>query len=182
MPRHIKINIPSAAAMLASSGGLYWSLANDKLNNLFFLIQFLNIGIHEAGHPVFGFLFFHNEFMTYIGGGMTEILVPLLAFLFFIRRGKGCQAYACFAWLGFSFYSVGHYALSASLPEITLLNAGPDSVSDWEYLHEVFGTLKYDVAIGHVMYAAGAMIFVFGVYAFIRSFQSFMKEPLYKQR
>ncbi|MCL2888640.1 MAG: hypothetical protein FWF35_05070 [Elusimicrobia bacterium] len=180
MPWFVKINIPVVIIMAASAYGLYWLLANDKLKNILFLLWFLNIGIHEAGHPIFNFLFFGNEFMHYIGGCATEILVPLLAFLFFIRRGKTCQAYVCFAWLGFSFYSVGHYALSTSLPTITLINANADTVSDWEYLHGVFGTLKYDVAIGHAMYAVGAALFVFGVYAFIRGFQNFLKEPLYK--
>jgi len=179
MPWFVKIHLWAIPVMAASALILYWLLAHDKLKSLTCLLQFFNIGIHEAGHPIFRWLFFGNEFMTYIGGCATEFIVPGLAFLFFIRRGKICQAYACFAWLGFSFYSVGHYALSTSLPTITLLNAGPETISDWEYLHGVFGTINYDVQIGHAMYAVGAVFFVFGVYAFIQGFKKFMKEPLY---
>ena len=181
MPWFVKIHLWAIPVMAASALILYWLLAHDKLKSLTCLLQFFNIGIHEAGHPIFGFLFFHNEFMTYAGGCATELLVPLLGFLIFIRAGKQCQAYACFAWLGYSFYSVGRYALSTSLPSVTMLNATSDDVvTDWEYLHGVFGTINYDVAIGHAMYAVGAVIFVFGVYAFIMGFRRFMKEPLFE--
>ncbi|MGB2579143.1 hypothetical protein AAIR98_001062 [Elusimicrobium simillimum] len=160
---------------------LYHLISTDELKTLFSFLQFFNIGIHEVGHPVFGFITMGNEFWRIAGGGLTELLVPGIAFLIFLRKGKPCQADFCIAWFGFSMYSVGNYAASTSLPEITLLNATADSnMSDWEYLHEYFGTIYHDVLIGNIFYAVGAVIFVFAVYAFIQHLRKILSGPLQK--
>ncbi|WP_424244799.1 hypothetical protein Dip510_002069 [Elusimicrobium posterum] len=165
-PWTVKINIPITIILVALSAPLYWLMTGEEVPLVFRFLWFANIGIHEVGHPIFNWISFGNEFMRYAGGTLAEILVPAGALFYFLRQGKSLQADVCFTWLGYSFYSIGHYAKSTSLPEVTLLNAGPDTISDWEYFHDYFGTELYDITIGHIFYCFSAVIIVFGIYCF----------------
>ncbi|ACC98198.1 hypothetical protein Emin_0643 [Elusimicrobium minutum Pei191] len=139
------------------------------------ILYFFNIGIHEAGHPIFYILGGGNKFLHVAGGTLMELIVPSFMGICLLRQGKGMQAAVCQMWLGYSFISIGRYAKSTSLPEVTLLGG---SESDWEYLHTLFGTYNYDVQIGNILYFAGSLFIVFGVYIFVKKLLKTLKNPI----
>lgn len=130
----------------------------------------LTIGIHEAGHPIFSFLSGGNFQFTIWGGTVMELGVPLLAFGYFLHKGKEIQADVCLILLGIACYSVGHYAGCSLDPVITLLNAGPETLPDWDYLHRWLGTEGYEWHVRHGFYWLSAFLSTLGVYLFAAHF------------
>ncbi len=134
------------------------------------VLWLMTIGIHEAGHPIFRLLFFGNFKMTIWGGTLMELGVPLLAFFVFLRRGKEIQADVCLLLLAIACYSVGHYAGCSLDPVISLLNAGPETLPDWDYMHKWLGTEGYEWHMRHAFYGLSAFLTGLGSYLFIAHF------------
>ncbi len=124
----------------------------------------LTIGIHEAGHPIFRLISGGNFFWTIWGGTLMEVGVPALAYFTFLRRGREIQADVCLLLLAIAFYSVGHYAGCRLDPVISLLNAGPETLPDWDYMHKWLGTEGYEWHIRHAFYGLSAFFGALGVY------------------
>lgn len=125
---------------------------------------FFTIGIHEAGHPIFQFLSGGNFMWTIWGGTLTEVGVPLLAYFCFLRQGKEIQADGCLLLLAIAFYSVGHYTGCSLDPVITLLNAGPETLPDWDYMHKWLGTEGYEYQMRQGFYLLSAFTTALGSY------------------
>mgnify|MGYP005951320483 FL=1 len=128
------------------------------------VLWLMTIGIHEAGHPIFRMISGGNFAWTIWGGTVMELGVPLLAFLWFLRKGREIQADICILLLAIACYSVGHYAGCSLDPVITLLNAGPESVPDWDYMHKWLGTEGYEWHMRHAFYALSAFLTALGLY------------------
>ena len=134
------------------------------------VLYLFTIGIHEAGHPIFRMVFMHNFFMTIIGGTVMELGVPLLAFFSFLHRKHEIQADVCILLLAIACYSVGHYAGCSLDPFISLLNGGPETLPDWDYMHKWFGTEGYEWYIRHGFYWLSAFLTALGTYLLIAHF------------
>lgn len=128
------------------------------------------LGIHEIGHPIFRFLFLGNFKMTIWGGTLMELGVPLVAYFIFLRREHEIQADVCLLLLALACYSVGQYAGCSLDPVITLINAGPGSVPDWDYMHKWLGTEGYEWHVRHAFYALSAFLTGLGSYLFVAHF------------
>lgn len=83
-----------------------------------FLMDSLNLGIHEAGH----FLFFLTRniggtdgigrFMYSLGGSLLEWSVPLCCTLYFVRTKQFYAASSILIWFAFTMYDSSIYAAS----------------------------------------------------------------------
>lgn len=134
------------------------------------VLWLMTIGIHEAGHPIFRMISGGNFVLTIWGGTLMEVGVPILAFFTFLHRGKEIQADICLLLLSISFYSVGHYAGCSLDPVISLLNAGPETLPDWDYMHKWLGTEGYEWHFRHGFYLLSAFIASVGSYLTIAHF------------
>ncbi len=134
------------------------------------VLWLMTIGIHEAGHPIFRFLFLGNFKMTIWGGTLMEVGVPLLCFFYFLHKGREIQADICLLLLAIAFYSVGHYAGCSLDPVISLLNAGPETLPDWDYMHKWLGTEGYEWHFRHAFYALSAFTTAIGSCLFFKHF------------
>lgn len=128
------------------------------------VLWLFTIGIHEAGHPIFRFLTGGNFFWTIWGGTLMEVGVPVLAYFSFLRRGREIQADICLLLLAIAFYSVGHYTGCSLDPVISLLNAGPETLPDWDYMHKWLGTEGYEWHMRHAFYGLSAFLGALGIY------------------
>ena len=91
-------------------------------------VGWLNFGIHELGHYLFMPL---GEFMSFLGGSLTQCLVPIGSFFMFYRQRDWFAMAFCFGWLSTNLYYVATYiddARSQSLPILT------EGQHDWAYL------------------------------------------------
>jgi len=123
----------------------------------FLIPDFVNLMIHEAGHPLFGILGGGGEdgwghTLMVLGGTLLELIVPLAcaAYFFFQRQSYG--ATFCSFWFFENFLYIGVYmsdARTASLPLI-----GGDE-SDWTILFTQWRVLVHDTQIAHVTRTLG---------------------------
>ena len=94
----------------------------------------------------------------------------LLAYFCFLRQGKEIQADGCLFLLAVAFYSVGHYTGCSLDPVITLLNAGPETLPDWDYMHKWLGTEGYEYQMRQGFYLLSAFTTALGTYLFATHF------------
>jgi len=115
----------------------------------------LNLGIHELGHFVFGFL---GEFMGVAGGTLLQCLVPIGSMAMFLRQRDFFAIAVCFGWLSTNLFDVATYAGDARAMELPLVSPGVgDVIHDWNYLLGQTGLLKADQTIAFLFRAGGVL-------------------------
>lgn len=65
------------------------------------LIQGVNLGVHETGHFVFAPF---GEFMTAAGGTLFQLIMPCMFLLYFLRRGDGFAVGVMLWWIAKNFW------------------------------------------------------------------------------
>jgi TfoX C-terminal domain len=113
----------------------------------------VNLIVHEAGHPIFGFL---GEFMMFLGGSLMQLLVPIVFTIYFWRSGQRFAAMVTTFWLATSLVNLEVYIADARAMELPLLG-GDNSTHDWNWLLSDLGWLRFDKAIAGFVYALGLM-------------------------
>jgi uncharacterized membrane protein YgdD (TMEM256/DUF423 family) len=106
----------------------------------------LNLGIHELGHLIFGFL---GRFPGVLGGTLLEIIVPLLAVFNFRKLGDYFAIALSFGWLSTALFDVSRYigdARSMELPLVTPFG-GESVIHDWNYILAEMDLLPYDALL-----------------------------------
>jgi hypothetical protein len=139
----------------------------------FLFLDYANLAIHEAGHPLFGIFADENQIgfgytLMILGGTLLELLVPFAcAVTFYFRREVPGVAF-CLFWFCENFLYIGHYMATARSMDIQLVGSGEH---DWEILLAHWNLLIHDQQIGHATQALGwlGMIAVAGWLAW-RSF------------
>ena len=109
----------------------------------------LNLGIHELGHVIFGFM---GQFIGIAGGTILQLFVPIFAVWNFYRQNDFFSIALSFAWLSTNLFSVATYVADARALELPLVTpfGGDSVVHDWEYLLSTMNILEYDTVIGGV--------------------------------
>ena len=109
----------------------------------FLLIDFANLAIHEAGHPLFSPF---GYTMTILGGTLAELIAPLACLAYFFIKRETSGAAFCAFWFFENFLYIGTYMDDARALELPLVGSGDH---DWNILFGQWGWLRYDVSIGH---------------------------------
>jgi len=109
----------------------------------------LNLGIHELGHFIFGFM---GQFLGVAGGTIFQLFVPIFAVFNFYRQNDFFSIALSFGWLSTNLFSVATYVSDARALELPLVTpfGGDSVVHDWEYLLSTMNILEYDTVIGSV--------------------------------
>jgi len=109
----------------------------------FLLIDFANLAIHEAGHPLFSPF---GYTMTILGGTLAELIAPFacLSYFFFKRETTGVAF--CAFWFFENFLYIGTYMADARTLALPLVGSGDH---DWEILFTQWNVMIHDVQIGH---------------------------------
>jgi hypothetical protein len=115
----------------------------------FLFLDFVNLIIHEAGHPLFSW--FGNTLML-LGGTLLELIVPAAcaAYFYFQRHTYGF-VFSSF-WFFENFLYIGTYIQDARANALPLVNS---DIGDWTILFGQWGLLDYDLRIGHFVRALG---------------------------
>jgi hypothetical protein len=154
-----KINYFKAGfAVLMAVYGLSCALDASEMG----ILDRVNIVIHEAGHLLFGWF---GEFIGVAGGTIGQLLVPsAFTIYFFLRREFFSSAVSLF-WTGQNFFWISVYVKDAQAMALPLLSVGggEDTIHDWNYLLSRVGLLRWDHAIGNVVYILGILIIIASV-------------------
>ena len=128
------------------------------------LIDVVNFGIHELGHPIFSLF---GNFMHALGGTISEIGVPLaVVFILYEQRMYFASAMASI-WLTTALYSVSVYASDAQareLPLSSIYGEVDSSAHDWHYMLSEIGWLEQAQLVGQIFAVFGIIAAVYGIY------------------
>ena len=128
----------------------------------------LNLGIHELGHLVFGFM---GQFLGVAGGTLLQLIIPVFAVYNFYRQSDFFAIALSFGWLSTNFFSVATYAADARNMELPLVTPfGTEGVvHDWEYLLSTMNILIYDSLVGVIfrVLAVISMLICFALGAWV---------------
>ncbi len=109
----------------------------------FLFLDFANLMIHEAGHPLFSPF---GYTMTILGGTLAELIVPLACFAYFFVNRETTGAAFCAFWFFENFLYIGTYMADARTLALPLVGSGDH---DWEILFTQWNLLVDAEQIGH---------------------------------
>jgi hypothetical protein len=99
----------------------------------------LNLGIHEAGHLLTGFL---GTFLCALAGSVFQCAAPVVAAVLFMRQGDYFAVTLCGTWLASNLFYVAWYLADASTMAIPLVSVGGGDVfHDWNTVLDMLGWL-----------------------------------------
>lgn len=118
----------------------------------------INLGIHEAGHLVFGFL---GEWLMVAGGTILQCAAPILATWLLLRQGDWFGLPVGGFWEATNLYNVATYMADARAQELPLVTIGggePAVAHDWAYLLESVGLLEHDERLAGLVRIAAFLL------------------------
>jgi len=118
-------------------------------------IHGIDLVFHEAGHVIFGFF---GEFITVLGGSLTQVLIPVIATAAFLRTHQWASAAVTLFWTGQSLTDVAIYAADGRARALPLLAEG--LIHDWYYILGRLGLLQSAELVGRAIFALGALTMV----------------------
>ncbi len=139
----------------------------------------VNLPFHEAGH-IFFRLF--GQWMTSLGGTLTQLLIPLICLLVFLIKYKNpFGASVSLWWLGENFMDIAPYMNDARDQKLLLLGGitGREAdygFHDWEFILNEIGLLRYDHLLAHISDKFGTVLmltsFVWAGYILFRQYKN----------
>jgi hypothetical protein len=124
------------------------------------LLNVANLVFHEAGHVLFSPF---GSFMTALGGSLTQVLVPVVCAIAFVRQEDRFAAAACGWWAGQNLVDVAPYIADARALQLVLLGGSTGAEvegHDWEAILQSLGWLHLDRALGLGAHYAGLTVMV----------------------
>lgn len=117
---------------------------------LLFVIDTINLYIHEAGH--FFFQFF-GRWIHVLAGSLVQVLLPLALWIVVFRQNREYSAYPGF-WVGESMVNVSVYIQDAPYKQLRLIARG--LIHDWNWL--LRDNLDLAGPLGETLYVIGLFL------------------------
>lgn len=121
-------------------------------------LHLINLPFHEAGH-----LFFapFGSFMMSLGGSLTQVLIPVICVVAFVRKPDLFGAAVAMWWAGQNLVDLGPYIADARSLSIVLLGGRTGAEvegHDWEAILSALGLMHRDRQIGMAAHMLGSAI------------------------
>jgi hypothetical protein len=111
----------------------------------------VDLVFHEAGHVLFAPF---GDFIGILGGSLMQVLIPAGIVGYFVWHRQHYSAAVTLFWVAQSLFNVSVYVKDARAQVLPLLG-GEDTLHDWNYLLGRLNLLRWDQALGNVIYAVG---------------------------
>src|SRR5262249_52479316 len=121
-------------------------------------IHGIDLVFHEAGHVIFGFF---GEFLAVLGGSLTQVLMPVIATVAFLRSRQWASAAVTLFWTGQSLTDGAIYAADGRARALPLPAEG--LIHDWSYILGRLGLLQSAETVGRLLFALGALTMLAGL-------------------
>jgi hypothetical protein len=115
----------------------------------FLFLDYANLMIHEAGHPLFSPF---GETLMILGGTLLELIVPFVCAAYFFFRRESTGVAFCSFWFFENFLYIGTYMSDARTVALPLVGSGEH---DWGILFTQWNLLLHDQQIGHATRTLG---------------------------
>ncbi|MEX0602377.1 MAG: hypothetical protein WD295_03480 [Bacteroidota bacterium] len=119
---------------------------------VFWVIQTINLFIHEGGHGIFQIF---GRFMEILGGSLMEVLIPAVTVVVFLKSGVHTLV-ATLYWLGHAIVSVGIYMSDAAYRKLPLISK--HAIHDWGWICDTLGITHLAEDIGAVVIGLGIIV------------------------
>jgi hypothetical protein len=139
---------------------LWWTLGIVTGSVTWRFVDLANLAFHEAGHV---FLSPFGTTVSFLGGTIFQLVVPLgLGVYFVLRRASPFAAACCTWWLGESLTNVAVYMADARELQLDLVGGGEH---DWNELFYRFGMLSEDsvAAVSTTTRGVGILVLLLGL-------------------
>ncbi len=137
-----------------------------KLPFVVFVIDTIDLFIHEGGHGVFGIF---GTFIGFLGGSLMQIAIPLATAIVFGRSGFRSLLFTLY-WLGHNLINVSIYIADAPYRKLRLISK--HAIHDWGWICDKLGITHHAESIAAVVLVIGGAVCVaalsVGVYSIYR--------------
>lgn len=127
-----------------------------KNDGKIFVIDYINILIHEGGHGIFKIF---GRFIYTLGGTIAQIVIPGMFVFYYSLKKKSAPLQLSLIWLGQNLINISIYASDARTQKLPLIG-GNKVYHDWAYLLNEVGLMDYDQAIGMMFYSLAIASFI----------------------
>jgi hypothetical protein len=138
---------------------LAWPMREDVIGASF--LHSINLPFHEAGHIIFSPF---GEFMTTLGGSLTQVLVPIVCAIAFLTTSWNPFGAAVMGWwAGENLMDVAIYINDARALALTLIGGHTGAEvegHDWEHLLIMTNSLHLDHKIANIAQFTGAAVMI----------------------
>ncbi len=122
------------------------------------LLDWFDLGVHEAGHLVAVLL---PEIVMFMAGSFAQVAFPLaMAWYFGIHRRDRAAGGFSLVWAGASTWDVSVYAADAVSQQLPLVGGGQH---DWAFILGHFDALHLTAGIANGIEVAGGMLAITGL-------------------
>jgi hypothetical protein len=123
-------------------------------------LHLVNLPFHEAGH-----LFFapFGSFLMSLGGSLTQVLVPVVCIVAFVRKPDLFGAAVATWWAGQNLVDLGPYIADARALQMPLLGGATGAEvegHDWEAILHTLGWLHLDRRLGMAAHVIGSVTMI----------------------
>lgn len=141
---------------------LLWPMRENVIGASF--LHLISLPFHEAGHVLFSPF---GEFMTTLGGSLTQVLIPLVCAGAFLTTSWNPFGAAVMGWwAGENLMDVALYINDARALELTLIGGHTGAEvegHDWEQILLMTNSLHLDHRIASIVQFLGASLMVGGL-------------------
>lgn len=123
-------------------------------------MYFVQFGVHEAGHIVFGFL---PAVMVAAAGSLSELGFTTLLVIATFRAKAYFAGVFALLWFMLACTSAGNYMADARAQLMPLIGPSSDPQHDWHFVFGQLGWLDADVAIGTTVKIIGGIAAAVGL-------------------
>lgn len=137
-----------------------WPLSSRFGAALESFLHGVNLVFHEAGHIL---LIPFGQFLTSLGGSLTQLVVPLVCLVALARHGDRFGASVALWWTGENLLDLAPYIADARALQLMLLGGvtGREVEGhDWEAILRALGWLEYDRLLGQTAHGLGVAVMI----------------------
>jgi hypothetical protein len=142
--------------------------AADSHNIILSGMYFIQFGVHEASHIVFGFL---PAIFVAAAGSVGEVaFTVLVAAAGFKLKAYFAAIFGCL-WVMLAMNSAGRYMADARSQLLPLIGPSDTPTHDWNFVFGQLGWLQHDIVIGTIVRVSGdvigALALIFGLFMLV---------------
>ena len=143
--------IPRAALLLYLVYADFRFLRDPMSSTMF---SGITLAFHEMGHLIFAFA---GHFICSFMGSGTQVLVPIIVIILFLRQPDYFGVAVGGFWLSFSLFELANYVADARAMELPLVGFSDDPEHDWHYLLSTTHLLQLDTTFGFLIRVAATL-------------------------
>jgi len=114
----------------------------------------ITFAFHEMGHLIFAFA---GHFICSLMGSGTQVLIPIIVIIIFLRQPDYFGVAVGGFWLSFSLFELARYVADARAMDLPLVGFSDDPEHDWHYLLGTLGLLNFDTTLAFLIRVAATL-------------------------